>query len=573
VSVFASRLAALQSNTPVPARHVFVAPDQLSDRLGPLSRTAPTELGIVVVESPRKARLRPYHRQKLALVLTNLRHFALEQAALGRHVVHLVAADRNGDGDAGGDYASVLRPFARAHGPLLAMTPAERELRQDLQPLVDEGLLELVSHEGWLSTAADFTAAGPAGGPWRMDAFYRAIRRRTGILMDARGKPEGGQFSFDGDNRKPWKGTPPAPTPPRFVVDDITAEVVQLVETRFADHPGTLDAGALPATAADATTLWAWAKAQCLPHFGPYEDAMSTRSRGLFHSRVSALMNLHRLLPKDIVDDVVALELPLASKEGFIRQVIGWREFVKRVHDASDGFRVGRAALVDGAAAGAPSFLGARDPLPPAFWPKDGVDPWRGAESGLRCLDHVVGDVWARGLQPPHHAPHGARQHRRAPRRLAARAHRLVLGGLRRRLRLGRRAQRARHGHLRRRRRHDDEALRRRQRLRRQDERLLPRLRVLRRRSPSPRGAAPSRRSIGTSSVVTSRSCGTSSASRCPSPRCASGAPSSTPPTSASTGSPGAPCRRASGSPPRPLPKVDVAAAGDREQSVDAVGR
>jgi len=400
VSVFASRLAALQSNTPVPARHVFVAPDQLSDRIGPLSRAVPAELGIVVVESPRKARRRPYHRQKLALVLTALRHFALEQAALGRHVVHLVAADRNGDDD-GGDYASVLRPFAHAHGPLLAMTPAERELRQDLQPLVDEGLLELVPHEGWLSTAADFTAAGPAGGPWRMDAFYRTVRRRTGILMDARGKPEGGQFSFDGDNRKPWKGTPPAPTPPRFVVDDITAEVVQLVETRFAEHPGTVDAGALPATAADAMTLWAWAKAQCLPHFGPYEDAMSTRSRGLFHSRVSALMNLHRLLPKDIVDDVLALELPLASKEGFIRQVIGWREFVKRVHDASDGFRAGRAALVDGAAAGAPSFLGARDPLPPAFWPKDGVGPWRGAESGLGCLDHVVGDVWAEGYS--HH--------------------------------------------------------------------------------------------------------------------------------------------------------------------------
>ncbi len=400
MSVFAARLAALQAHTPTPKRFVFVAPDQLTDRLGPLARSAPADLGVVVVESPRKARLRPYHRQKLALVLTNLRHFALEQAALGRRVAHLVAVAADGD-EAGGDYASVLRPFARAHGPLLAMTPAERELRLDLQPLVDEGLLELVTHEGWLSTDADFKAAGPAGGPWRMDAFYRAVRRRTGILMDARGKPEGGQFSFDGDNRKPWKGTPPAPTPPRFVVDDVTAEVVRLVETRFADHPGTLDAGALPATASDATTLWAWAKAQCLPHFGPFEDAMSTRSRGLFHSRVSAVMNLHRLLPKDVVDDVVGLDLPLSSKEGFVRQVIGWREFVKHVHDQSDGFRAGRAALVDGASAGAPSFLDAHDALPRAFWPKHGEGRWRGAESGLRCLDTVVDDVWAEGYS--HH--------------------------------------------------------------------------------------------------------------------------------------------------------------------------
>jgi deoxyribodipyrimidine photolyase-related protein len=328
--------------------------------------------------------------------LTNLRHFALEQAAKGRRVVHLVAKD-----DDGGDYASVLRPFARAHGPLLAMVPAERELRHDLQPLVDEGLLELVPHTGWLSTAADFQAAGGPDGPWRMDAFYRAVRRRTGHLMDARGKPEGGQFSFDGDNRKPWKGTPPAPTPPRFVVDDVTAEVVELVTKLFPDHPGVLDAAALPATLDDAEALWAWAKASCLPHFGPYEDAMSTSSRGLFHSRISQVMNLHRLLPKDIVDDVVHADLPLSSKEGFVRQVLGWREFVKHVHDATDGFRRGRAALADGAAAGDPSFLGARNPLPAAWWPADVAGPWSGRTSGLRCLDHVVADVWAEGYS--HH--------------------------------------------------------------------------------------------------------------------------------------------------------------------------
>lgn len=388
MSIFSRRLAALNATTPEPRGWVYVAYDQLHDGLGPLARLSRDEAGVVVVESPTKARLRPYHRQKLALVLTNLRHFALEQAAGGRRVVHLVA---------GGDYRSALEPFARQHGRLVAMTPAERELRVDLQPLVDAGLLELVPHDGWLSTAADFEAAGPAGGPWRMDAFYRAVRRRTGLLMDARGKPEGGQFSHDGDNRKPWKGTPPAPDPPRFDVDDVTAEVVQLVNDRFGDHPGVIDAGALPATAADAARLWAWAKASCLPSFGPYEDAMSTKSRGLFHSRISQVMNLHRLLPTAVVDDVVALELPLSSKEGFVRQVIGWREFVKQVHDATDGFRIGRG----GHSTGAPSHLGASDPLPAAYWPKDGAGAWRGHESGINCLDRVVDDVWAEGYS--HH--------------------------------------------------------------------------------------------------------------------------------------------------------------------------
>ena len=389
MTVFASRLKLLNQTTPPPAAFVFVPYDQLTTAIGPLSRSSPAALGVVVVECPAKADRRPYHRQKLALLLTNLRHFALEVAASGRRVLHVVAD---------GDYASALGPFAAEHGPVHCMRPAERELREDLRPLVEQGLVRLLPHEGWLSTDEDFQQASKTGeAPWRMDAFYRAIRRRTGILMDARDKPLGGRFSFDGDNRQPWKGVPLAPTQPRFVVDDITAEVVDLVRRRFGNHPGELDAGAIPATIDDAEQLWAWAMASCLPHFGPFEDAMSTRSRGLFHSRISPLMNLHRLLPRRIVDDVTALELPLSSQEGFIRQVLGWREFVHRVHEATDGFRTGPGGDVNGL----PSVLGAHLPLPAAYWPTSGPTPWQGAPSGLRCLDTVVEDVWAEGYS--HH--------------------------------------------------------------------------------------------------------------------------------------------------------------------------
>ncbi len=380
-SVFASRLQQLNASTFAPARFVFVPYDQLSAAIGPLSRAGPAELGIVLMECREKARKRPYHQQKLALVLTNLRHFALEQAALGRRVVHLTAA---------GDYASALRPFAASTGPLLCMTPAERELRVDLQPLVTEGLLEFVPHEGWLSTDDDFAHASKDGAaPWRMDAFYRHLRQRTGILME-RGKPVGGKYSHDVDNRLAWHGDPPAPEAPRFMVDDITDEVVQLVRAQFGDHPGTLEPTALPATVDDAQRLWEWAKQACLPLFGPYEDALSTRSRGLFHTRISGLVNLHRLLPKQIVDDATALDLPLSSQEGFVRQVLGWREFVHHVHVHTDGFRRGPGSDVNGR----PNALSAHTPLPAAFWPGS-------ARSGLRCLDLVVEDVWAEGYS--HH--------------------------------------------------------------------------------------------------------------------------------------------------------------------------
>jgi deoxyribodipyrimidine photolyase-related protein len=357
-------------------QHWIYAPyDQLTDSIGPLSRLPPEEVGLVLIESPAKAARRPYHKQKLALILANMRHFALEQAARGVLVRHVIAPE---------GYAPALETIAREVGPLTLMRPAERELRHELRPLVTAKLLTPVPHEGWLTTTDDFRAS-QKGPPWRMDAFYRQVRRRTGLLMED-GKPVGGQFSFDPENREPWRGTPPAPTPPRFTPDEVTREVGELVSKAFSNHPGELDLTTMPATRDDAEALWRWAKQQCLPTFGPYEDAMSVRSTGLFHTRISPLVNLHRLIPQRVVSESAELPIDLASKEGFIRQILGWREFVRHVHEATDGFRSIGPPDENGNAA--PSALGSNRPLPQAFW---------GAPSGLACLDHVVRDVWREG--------------------------------------------------------------------------------------------------------------------------------------------------------------------------------
>ena len=381
-SAFAQALAKHAPRTTGSRRWLFVPYDQLTADLGPLSREPGDELGIVLVECPKKAERRPYHKQKLALVLANLRHFALEQAERGVAVRHVEATD---------DYASALLPLAAEFGPLRMMEPAERELRVDLEALIGRGALEVLPHEGWLTTDADFAAAADKSGKasWRMDRFYAAVRRRTGTLMDG-GKPRGGRMSHDAENRKPWRGTPPAPAPLRFTPDAITREVGELVESRFAAHPGSLDLTTLPATASDARATWQWAESACLPMFGPYEDAMSTRSSGLFHTRIAPLLNLHRLLPRDVVARTLELPLPLASQEGFVRQILGWREFVRHVHRATDGFRriPGHPATPNGD----PSALGANRPLPAAYW---------GKPSGLACLDQVVGDVWREGYS--HH--------------------------------------------------------------------------------------------------------------------------------------------------------------------------
>jgi deoxyribodipyrimidine photolyase-related protein len=390
---FLAELAA-RAVDPAGRTWVFVAEDQLTDAVGPLAALAPRDAGIVLVESLWKARLRPYHRQRVALIWANQRHFALEQAARGVAVRWLRAEV---------PHREALAPVIAELGPLRVMAPAERELRCDLAPLVEAGGLCVERHAGWLTTPAQFEAACPAP-PYRMDAFYRHVRRDTGLLMED-GRPEGGRFSFDGQNRQAWSGQPPAPPEPTFPVDAIKAEVIADVEALLPHHPGRLDAAALPATRDDAEALWRHAREACLPHFGPYEDAMSRRSRGLFHTRISALMNMHRLLPARVVGEVASdPSLPLPSREGFVRQVLGWREFVRHVHAASDGFRAltstasrpgdagwagvsgqghseGAPDWLDGGAAPTPGHA----PLPPAFW---------GKPSGLACLDHVVADVW-----------------------------------------------------------------------------------------------------------------------------------------------------------------------------------
>lgn len=396
---FAASLASLQRGRSARGRaSVVVLPDQLTVETGPLAELDPTSLLVILIESREWLARRPYHRQKLATVLLARRAFALEAAERGA-LVRWIETE--------GTTVDALASALPERGAI-AMRPDEREVRAELAPLLRDDRLRFVPNGLHLTTARDLDLARSEGG-WRMDRFYRAVRKRTGVLME-RGKPVGGKFSFDAENRRPWSGSPSAPGPPRFGRTALRDEVERIVVERHAEHPGRLDIEAIPATSGEVEALWAWAKRACLPHFGPFEDAMSVRSRGLFHTRLTPQLNLGRIAPRRLIAEAEAMDLPLASKEGFIRQVLGWREFVRQVHDATDGFREGAATAerpgdggyarwagrawsapapppgVDGGAT--PNALDARTPLPPAWW---------GVESGLACLDRVVADVWEEG--------------------------------------------------------------------------------------------------------------------------------------------------------------------------------
>ena len=376
---------------------IYLPYDRLTDRTGPLRETAPHDAGLILVESAAKGHRREYHKKKIALLLANERHFALEQAERGVAVIYVNEQGTHGDG--------LLKVQREYHlPPITLMKPAERELRIDLEHACEQGLqLNEIEDTTWLSTEADFDAVfklkqgGDLPRAFVMDRFYRAMRKKTGILMQ-HGEPVGAGYSYDAENRQAYKNQVAVPERPGYPPDAVTQEVLDLVAREYPHTFGTLDGFNFPVTEKDCRSFWKFALTKLLPTFGPYEDAMRDDQLDLFHSKTSALVNLSRILPADLVNDTAAAYakglIPLASAEGFIRQVLGWREFMRHVHRVTDGYRIlpksnpvpiekkkGNTGPYAGAT---PTALNATLPLPAAYW---------GAKSGLHCLDTVVEQV------------------------------------------------------------------------------------------------------------------------------------------------------------------------------------
>lgn len=334
---------------------------------------SPGETGIVYVETTAKPRRRPYHKRKLALLLSAQRHHALERARAGHHVVYHAS-------DAW--YDEALAEAARKHGigAIEALEPAEPEVRE---PVAASGRVELHPNRLFI-TGRDFYDAVFAGRRTRrLETFYRRARRHTGLLMEG-DAPAGGRWNYDEENRAPWPGAPAPPRPPRFRPDAVTEEVLALVERRFPSSFGSLDGFALPVTAAQARKAADRFFDAALPRFGLYEDAMDASELVLFHSQLSAPLNLGLLDPLELCREAVrrhaAGHAPIAAVEGFVRQILGWREFVRHVFEEHRG-RYRRANALRGDL-----------PLPAWYW---------GRASGMNCLDTTTAQVRRTGYS--HH--------------------------------------------------------------------------------------------------------------------------------------------------------------------------
>ena len=276
-----------------------------------------------------------HHQQKLVLFLASMRAHAAALREAGFEVDYR-------DLDHGGErpYEEKLLEALRASGAdtLVHFEIEDRFFEARIAAFAREHGLrrQVLSSPMFLcprEVFADFIER--AGERPRMADFYRGERRRLGVLVDGRGKPTGGKWSFDADNRKrlPRGVTPPAVTWPE---PDATARgVIDLVATRFAGHPGDAQAFRWPTTRDQALAWLDEFVTQRLVGFGTYEDALSTRTTTLHHSLLAPLLNLGLLTPGEVLDRVLAVagerQVPLNDLEGFVRQLIGWREFVRGI--------------------------------------------------------------------------------------------------------------------------------------------------------------------------------------------------------------------------------------------------
>ncbi len=276
-------------------------------------------------------------KPRIAMFLAAMRHFAQAVQAAGRPLQYR----RLDDATNRGTLAQELTTSIAALSPqrLVMTAPGDWRVWQSLKAVAEQcGLpLDVREDRHFYTAVHQFAAHAKGRKSLRLEYFYRELRERHGMLMHE-GKPTGGQWNFDADNRAAFGAQGPGAVPPRttFEPDAITREVIALVNTRFNDHPGALDSFAWPVTRAQALRSLAAFIDERLPHFGRTQDAMWAGEPWLYHSHIAAALNLKLLNPREVVAKAEAAyhagHAPLQSVEGFIRQILGWREYVRGIY-------------------------------------------------------------------------------------------------------------------------------------------------------------------------------------------------------------------------------------------------
>jgi deoxyribodipyrimidine photolyase-related protein len=314
------------------------------------------------------------HKARIAIFLAAMRHFRDELRGRGITVHYRELCDST--------FGEELTKTVRQLKPqrMIVVEPGEWRVQEDLKQAVPG--LEVRVDRHFLSAKEEFAAHAKGRKQLRLEYFYREMRRKHNLLMDG-DQPVGGTWNFDKDNRGSFSKDGPGliPKPVGFKPDATTREVLKLVEKRFAKHPGRLDQFDWPVTRQQAQQALADFIANRLPDFGRVEDAMWTGQPYLYHSRLAAALNLKLLDPRAAIAAAVEAyrkkRAPIEAVEGFVRQLLGWREYIRGVYWQ---FMPGYANL---------NTLNATRPLPEFYWTGD---------TEMNCLREVIGQTLALGF-------------------------------------------------------------------------------------------------------------------------------------------------------------------------------
>ena len=348
----------------------MVLGDQLSRDLTALTDLDAAQDVVLMAEVMAECEYAPHHPKKIVLVLSAMRHFAAALRARGVTVRYVRLDDPENTQTLGGEVrraAAVLRPRQ-----VVATAPGEWRVLEEMRSWPD---VQIREDERFCTPPGFFAKwAGPAG-TGRMEFFYREMRRHHNLLMEG-DAPEGGRWNFDTENRKRLPAAVAVPEVARFPPDAVTRDVLALVAGRFAAHYGSLDGFDYPVTAAQARAGFRDFLEMRLARFGDWQDAMAADTPYLFHARISAPLNLGLLNPLELCRAAEAAyragAAPLNAVEGFIRQILGWREFMCGMywlHMPGYGSR---------------NALGANRKLPEFYWT---------GQTRMRCVAQVVGQT------------------------------------------------------------------------------------------------------------------------------------------------------------------------------------
>ena len=353
----------------------------LGDQLNPLhswfTHVSP-DVVYVLMEMRQETDYVLHHAQKIIAIFAGMRALSQQLLDAGHRVHYLAIDDPANTQSLTGNLSALIDHYGVQ--VFEYQDPDEYRLDQQLQAFLASSRLDIstgsscVDSEHFYTQRHEVAELFTGRKQWLMETFYRLMRKRYRVLIDEADKPVGGQWNFDAENRKPWKGDPPEPADLRPQHDHSALwATIQAAGVQSFGEPAAANFR-WPVNRAEALQQLDHFATHALPHFGDYEDAMSRKAHRLFHSLLSFAMNVKLLNPREVVQRVEAEwragRVPLAAAEGFIRQVIGWREYIRGIYWAQMPGYDER------------NFFEHTTPLPPWFWTGD---------TRMNCMAAAIG--------------------------------------------------------------------------------------------------------------------------------------------------------------------------------------